>query len=156
MSQCSWDSRSSQHVVEIAPLEDNQEAELRHFPTGDIAGITVGSVIGLALAASAVILRVRSVSKRTKATASDVVKLPEKVEPVMLAAEADVGAELDDTMLRGYELDTRLHKGHEMEGVALPRHEMDGRANSKQSDGTKQQKYELPANECPASELPHA
>ena len=156
MSQCSWDSRSSQHVVEIAPLEDSQEAVLRHFPTGDIAGITVGSVVGLALAASAVILRIRSVSKRTNATASDVVKLPEKVEPVMLAADADVGAELDDTMLRGYELDTSLQKGHEIEGVALRRHEMDGRANSKQSDGTKQQKYELPANECPASELPHA
>lgn len=159
VSQCNWDPNAQQNIATIKSLAEQEtptRTESRHISGGTIAGIVIGSILGLAVLVGLALFLYRRYATRhgridefeKPELNSDRALPPELTGNKHIAHEVDgkqyLGAEMDSKRLPGLEIDGKPSLGHELVGNAKMGHELDSGQHGS---------AEMPAS-TPASELP--
>ncbi len=116
----------------------------QHLSHGQIAGIIVGSIVGLGTC----VVLILGLKLKDKALFGIAGSEKPELDGTDLSYQ-----EKDD--VNPQEIDGQEHRGNEVDGTRLPGHEVDGqRCHGYELEG-RGQSYELPALESPAIEMAH-
>ena len=166
VSQCTWNAGAPQSIHAISSTAAPSNATVSAPSTkskglsgGAIAGIVIGSIIGVAALAALGYFLYRSISSRPDR--NDDLDKPEvdsngKVLRPELVGGKHIGRELDSKEQRfTAEADGKRLPGYEIDGVQSPGHELAGDPRlDHELDSGQHSSLEMPAREEAAAELP--
>ena len=140
VSRCTWDANAQQNITAIKSLAEQQappSSTSRHVSGGAIAGIAIGSILGVAALVVLSYFLYKKLAARYLET--DDFEKPE------LGSNQNFPPELGGDKHMGQEIDGKRIPGNELGGNAKIGHELDGGQHGS---------AEMSAVETPAAELP--
>lgn len=160
VSQCMWDTNSQQNITTIRSLTDEQaptRSGSHHISGGAIAGIVIGSILGVAAIVSLGIFFYRRFAAHHQQ--KEDFEKPEHDSsqqfPSELVGDKHTGQEIDGKQYLGAEIDSKRLPGHEIDGKRILGHELVGNVKmDHELDSGQYGSAEMPAREMPSAELP--
>lgn len=151
VSRCTWDPNAQQNITAIKSLAAQATptvAESSHrIPSGAIAGIAIGGILGVA----AMIVLGYFLYRRSAFHCVE----PHRFERPELDSRKRLPPELVGNKHVGQEIDGKPHLGAEIDSRRLPGHEIDGNKGlGHELDSGQHGSSELPARETSFTELP--
>ncbi|KAL8822465.1 MAG: hypothetical protein Q9191_006802 [Dirinaria sp. TL-2023a] len=157
VSQCTWDANAQQHILPIKSLAAGGHSSHSHkLSGGAIAGVVIGSIIGLSALALLGFFSYKRFRKHGDDSQDDgqaELDAGEKLPPE-LKGDKYVGPEIDGKRLFAPEADGKSLPAYELGGTKAG-HELDSGANvGHELDSGQTGAAEMPAGRTPVAELP--
>lgn len=157
VSQCTWDANAQQHILPIKSLAVAvHSSHSRKLSGGAIAGVVIGSIIGLAALALLGFFsykRFRKHADDSQDNGKAELDAGEKLPPE-LKGDKHGGQEIDGKRLFAPEADGKSLPAYELGGTKAG-HELDSGANvGHELDSGQTGAAEMPAGQTPVAELP--
>ena len=160
VSQCAWDPNAQQSIEAISSLSSWQASTYskpHHISGGTIAGIVIGTVIGIVTIIILGCFLYKKFTPRHQET--DSLEKPgidsSQRFPPELVGDRFAGQEIDGQQYLGTEIDGKHLPGHEIDGKRVVGREIDSNDKiSHELDSGQNGSAEMSARETAAAELP--